>query len=203
MSSDIPSLYCARMTSEPAAEKAAPDPAAQPQTADNGLVDAQPRPRPTGEPAKVTAVRELIEQTLEKLGISYVVDDRSNYVVGVESARVFIVPTWMDDGPTVIRIFAITNLDVPVTADLTGHLLAKNLDFVLGAFALDKDKGAIWFNHNLLGEFAAPDELEAALAAVAHTADGLDDEIKGRFGGRLYTDAPDSAVPPPPTPGYL
>jgi len=162
-----------------------------------------PHPRPAGEPPAVIAARELIEQTLEKLGASYVADERHNYVLGVESARAFVVPAWIEGGPTVIRIFAITNLDVPVTGDLARYLLAKNLEFVLGAFALDVDKGAIWFNHNLLGEFAAPDELEAALMAVANTADGLDDEIKGRFGGRLYTETPASAVPPPPTPGYL
>ena len=49
----------------------------------------------------------------------------------------------------------------------------------------------------------APEEFEATLAAVAETADRYDDEIKERFGGRLYVEAPGLAVPSPPSAGYL
>ena len=164
-----------------------------------------PTPRPEGEPKGVGALRETIEKTLSEGVGGYVVDDRSNYLVGLDSARVFVVPTWIDgdDVVTVARIFAITNLDVPVTAELTSWLLAKNLEFVFGAFALDVEAGAIWFNHNLLGGHLEVPELEAALRAVAQTADRFDDEIKDRFGGRLYIEAPGEAAPTPPTPGYL
>ena len=41
------------------------------------------------------------------------------------------------------------------------------------------------------------------MAAVAHTADQFDDEIKSSFGGRLYVEGPGTAVPSPPAPGYL
>ena len=162
-----------------------------------------PRPRPEGEPPAVLKLRELIETTLGEMVDSYAVDDHGNYVLGLESARVFVVPAWLGEDKTVIRVFAITNLGVPVTADLTKYLLEKNMEFVFGGFALDVDQGAIWFNHNLLGDFAAPEELEATMAAVAHTADQYDDEIKGRFGGRLYVEAPENSVPSPSSPGYL
>jgi hypothetical protein len=49
----------------------------------------------------------------------------------------------------------------------------------------------------------APEEFESSLAAVAQTADRFDNEIKERFGGRLYVEGPSSAVPPPPSHGYL
>jgi hypothetical protein len=162
-----------------------------------------PKPRPPGEPPAVTALRETIETKLALLTGGYGVDPRGSYVLGVESARVFIVPTWLDEKTTVARVFAVTNLGVPVTAELTSYLLAKNLEFVLGCFALDVDEGAVWFNHNLLGEHMTGEELETTLAAVAQTADRLDDEIKSRFGGRLYIEGPDEAVPPPSNPGYL
>jgi hypothetical protein len=166
-----------------------------------------PKPRPKGEPASVTKVRELIEERLSSMFDAYVCDEHSNYVLGMDSARIFVVPTWLDDdgedGPTVIRLFAITNLDVPVTAELTKYLLAANLEFVFGCFALDPEAGAIWFVHNLLGDHTAPEELEASLAAVAQTADRVDNEIKERFGGRLYVEKPDQVIPPPPAPGYL
>jgi hypothetical protein len=165
--------------------------------------EAYPKPRPAGEPEKVVQVRAIIESKLEAMFERYLVDQHGNYVLGLETARVFIVPTWLENGATVVRVFAITNLDVPVTAELTSYLLAKNLDFVFGGFALDVDNGAVWFNHNVLGDFMAAEELEATLSAVAQTANQFDDEIKSRFGGRLYVETPDEAVPTPATPGYL
>jgi hypothetical protein len=161
------------------------------------------KPRPEGEPSAVVKLRELIETTLDGMVDGYACDEHGNYVLGLESARVFIVPAWLDENQTVIRVFAITNLDVPVTAELTRYLLEKNMEFVFGGFALDVENGAVWFNHNLLGDFAAPEQLEATMAAVAHTADQFDDEIKASFGGRLYVEGPGSAVPSPPSPGYL
>ena len=165
--------------------------------------EEHPKPRPDGEPPGVVKLREVVEEQLAKMFERYLVDQQGNYVLGLDSARVYVVPTWLEDDQTVLRIFAITNLDVPVTADLTSYLLAQNLEFVLGAFALDVENGAVWFNHNLLGEFMAPEEFEASLAAVAETANRFDDEIKERFGGRLYVEEPGSTVPTPPSPGYL
>lgn len=162
-----------------------------------------PKPRPEGEPPPVVAVRDMIEAKLAEMFTGYAADEVGNYILGMDSARIFVVPTWIEDETTVIRIFAITNLDVPVTAGLTSWLLTKNLEFVFGAFALDVENGAIWFNHNLLGKSADPEQLEASIAAVAQTADQYDDEIKNQFGGRLYVEAPAASVPTPPTPGYL
>ena len=162
-----------------------------------------PTSRPEGEPPGVVALREKIEKTLSGMVERYAIDEHGSYVLGLQSARVFVVPTWLDNGATVIRVFAITNLDVPVTAELTSWLLQKNLEFVFGAFALDVANGAVWFNHNLLGDHTSAEELEATLAAVADTADRFDDEIKETFGGRLYIETRDQAVPTPATPGYL
>ena len=162
-----------------------------------------PKPRPKGEPEGVVKLREMIEGKLAEMVDRYMTDEHGNYLVGIASARVFVVPTWIENGATIIRVFAITNLDVPVTSELTSYLLQKNLEFVFGGFALDTEAGAIWFNHNLLGDFAHPEQLEATLGAVASTADQFDDEIKSRFGGRLYVDSPDEAIPAPATPGYL
>lgn len=159
--------------------------------------------RPEDEPKLVGELRQRIEKTLSELYEDYVEDESGMYVVGLDTARVFIVPTWLDEETTVIRLFAITNLDVPVTHELSSYLLTKNLEFVFGAFALDVERGAVWFTHNLLGEFTAPEEFEATLAAVAETAAEYDNEIKSTFGGRLYTETPEESVPSPAVPGYL
>jgi Putative bacterial sensory transduction regulator len=190
-------LYCAEMAKKKAETE--PGPATRPTEG----ADKMPKPRPKGEPDKVVEIRGLIEAKLAEMVDLYFTDDHGNYVLGIASARVFIVPTWIESGSTIIRVFAITNLDVPVTPELTQWLLEKNLEFVFGGFALDGKAGAVWFNHNMLGDFAHPEQLEATLAAVAQTADQYDDEIKERFGGRLYVETPDESVPIPDTPGYL
>lgn len=165
---------------------------------------ANPKPRPAGEPEGVAKLRDMIESVLGEIGGgSYGVDENGSYVVALESARVFVVPAWLEDQTTVARVFAVTNLGVPVTAELTSYLLQKNLEFVFGAFALDVDEGAVWFNHNLLGEHMTPAELETTVGAVASTADRHDDEIKSRFGGRLYIESPEEDLPAPTMPGYL
>lgn len=169
--------------------------------AENG--DAHPKPRPEGEPEAVVKLRALIESKLAEMLDRYYVDPKGSYVFGLDTARVFVVPAWLKNEATVVRVFAITNLDVPVTAELSSFLLAKNLEFVLGGFALDADHGAVWFNHNLIGEFLQPEELEATLAAVAETANQMDDEIKQKFGGRLYSEEPKESISPPEAPGYL
>ena len=162
------------------------------------------KPRPAGEPEGVAKLRDMIESALANMsGGGYGVDENGSYVLGLESARVFVVPAWLEDKTTVARVFAVTNLGVPVTAELTSYLLQKNLEFVFGGFALNVDEGAVWFNHNLLGEHMTSAELEATVGAVASTADRYDDEIKSRFGGRLYIESPEDDMPAPTMPGYL
>jgi type III secretion system-like peptide-binding chaperone len=188
-----------------AAPPPAPPPPAPPGTGGpepGATAEALPKPRPPGEPANIVKLREMIEAELVKL-VDFYAEQDGSYVIGYQSARVFVVPAWLQGGATVIRIFSITNLDVPVSGELATFLMTKNLDFVAGAFALDAAAGAVWFNHNLLGEYVMPEELQAAIVMVAETADEYDDQIKAQFGGRLYIESPDDAIAPPSTPGYL
>lgn len=164
--------------------------------------DKHPKPRPEGEPEAVLKIRELIEDELAKL-VDVYWEQGGSYVLAYQSARVWVVPAWLESGATVIRVFSITNMGVEVSEELTSYLITKNLDFLAGAFALDQDAGAVWFNHNLLGEFVMPDELQATIVMISETADKFDDEIKAKFGGRLYSEGPEESIPPPHTPGYL
>ncbi|HVF52876.1 MAG TPA: hypothetical protein VNC78_04630 [Actinomycetota bacterium] len=187
----------------PPAPEAASPPASPPAASSPSEAEAKhPKPRPPGEPAEIVELRELIEAELAKLVEMYGAHGGS-YLLGFQSARVFVVPAALESGATVIRVFAITNVDVPVSAGLNEYLVTKNLDFVCGSFALDAEHGAVWFNHNLLGKFAQPEELQATIVMIAETADRFDDEIKSTFGGRLYAESPDQAIAPPNTPGYL
>jgi hypothetical protein len=49
-------------------------------------------------------------------------------------------------------------------------------------------KRFVIMTHNLLGDYLDEGELSAAMYAVLNTADKLDDELQGRFGGKRLAD---------------
>ena len=55
----------------------------------------------------------------------------------------------------------------------------------------EEDSGTCFafYDHALLGDNLDPAELANAVVNVALTADGLDDEVVERFGGKRYSDA--------------
>ncbi|MBM4437680.1 MAG: YbjN domain-containing protein [Actinobacteria bacterium] len=138
----------------------------------------------------VDELRGVLESYLNEHFGAYHVDDEGDFFIEYESARVFVCPrTWSGEGQshTVVQLFSVTNVDVPVTDELTRFLATQNLNLLFGHFALRDDQ--VWFGHTLLGDFLDADELVTALSTVARTANRYDEEIKERFGGRLYTEA--------------
>jgi hypothetical protein len=140
----------------------------------------------------VGALREKLEGYLAEHFGTYVVDRDGDFHVDYESARVFVCPRDWQGKRTVVSIFSVTNVDVPITEELTHFLVAENLSLLFGHFALrdaeNEPLGDVWFAHTLLGDFLDADELVTALSSVARTANKYDDIIKARFGGRLYTE---------------
>jgi hypothetical protein len=115
-----------------------------------------------------------------------------------------IAPRATPDAQIVIRVFAITNVDVGVTPDLGLFLARLNFDLMFGRFALDAEHRAIWFDESLLGEHFREEELRFAIRMVSSTADGWDDRLKQMFGGMTYQEAltgPTAQAAPPTKPG--
>lgn len=106
-----------------------------------------------------------------------------------DSARVFVCPrVWVDDR-TIVRIFAITNVALPLTPALTSWLVRTNFRLTFGHFAYDAETQRVWFIHNLLGDFLDEDELVTAVQMVAQQADEHDDVIRDVFGGRRFIES--------------
>jgi len=139
----------------------------------------------------IQELRGTLESYLNEHFGHYNVDPEGDFVVEYESARVYICPrTWSDNGDhTVVQLFSVTNVEVPITKELTDFLSTENLSLLFGHFALHDKEREVWFGHTLLGDFLDPEELVTALSAVARAANKYDDLIKERFGGRLYTEA--------------
>ena len=117
------------------------------------------------------------------------------YSIKVGSTAVHIsVHKWRerDDGTisTVIGLWAPIAREIPPSPDL--FRWAATTEHTFGAIHVNElDDGTCLasFDHALLGDYLDPDELANAVAAVALTADELDDEAVQRFGGKRYSDA--------------
>ena len=102
-----------------------------------------------------------------------------------ESTRVYVAPRGGLGAPPIVRVFAITNVGVPMTPELGLFLSRLNFSLAFGRFAVDVEHQAVWFDETLLGEHITDDELRFTIDVVAQTADEWDDRIAQMFGGSV------------------
>ncbi|MEX2644844.1 MAG: hypothetical protein WD249_01150 [Gaiellaceae bacterium] len=138
--------------------------------------------------APVDVLRGTISRYLQESFGSYDVDADGDFALRRGSTVTWIRPLPWADGQTIVRIWAITNLDVRVDGELTRFLATESGRFVFGGFHLDEERRAVLFGHTLLGDFLSRKELADAVEAVGSTADHYDDQIKARFGGRIFAE---------------
>lgn len=166
-----------------------------------------PGRRSTGAEADLDAARARAEAVLRQMFPEVQELPDGGYAVDAGSVRVF-VQTRLVEAAVMVRVFAITNIGVPLDTGLAPFLLALNYNLALGRFSVDAENSAVWFDHVVTGEELDDGTLARAIGAVASTADRFDDEIKARFGGRTFREegSPvEQAAPRPPgmAGGYL
>ena len=144
-----------------------------------------PGRRASGAETDLATTRARVEPVLAAMFTEYSTLDNGAFAVDTGSARVFVEVRLVDTSP-VVRVFAITNLDVPLDGGLPAHLLALNFSMAFGRFSLDTEHRAVWCDHVLASDDLDDSSLARAITAVASTADRHDDEIKARFGGRTF-----------------
>jgi hypothetical protein len=136
---------------------------------------------------KLAFVRERVERILsDVIGKTPERDADGDFVLPIADVRVTVAPRALPGGPVVVRVFAVTNVNVPVTPDLGIFLARLNFSMMFGRFALDVEHSAIWFDETLLGEQFSDEELRFAVKVVSGTADEWDDRLKQMFGGATY-----------------
>jgi hypothetical protein len=145
-----------------------------------------PGRRTSGAEADLGAAKARVESVLGQMfpGGPTTLPD-GGYAVDAGSVRVFVNVRPVD-ASVLVRVFAITNVDVQVDGDLPRFLLGLNFSLALGRFSLDAGKRAVWFDHVLTADQLDDGTLARTVAAVASTADKYDDELKERFGGRTF-----------------
>ena len=120
------------------------------------------------------------------------VDADGDYALKLGSVEVFVSPLALPNMLPVVRVFAITNVEVNLTAELGLFLSRANFALMFGRFALDTDHRAVWFSETLLGEAFSDEELRFTVAMVAETADEWDDRIAEMFGGTSAHGSPEA-----------
>jgi len=137
---------------------------------------------------RLAAVRQRIETVLAEMAEGRLPDrdDDGDYVLPLGDVHVTIAPRAAPNGPIVVRVFAITNVEVTVAPELGLFLARLNFGLMFGRFALDAEHRAIWFDETLLGDQFSDEELRFAIQVVASTADEWDDRLKQMFGGSTH-----------------
>jgi hypothetical protein len=159
-------------------------------------------PRRTGVFVDPEDLRDYVGGLLRAILGGYEVDAFGNYTFVHEGARVFVTVGGSPIGPQV-GVFSVTNLELDLTPQLGQFLLTTNHRLGFGSFSYDPQNNAVWLRHALLGTTLDGPELQAAVAAIASTAAAMDHEIRERFGGRTFTEAPSEVQRRmgPPDPG--
>ena len=136
----------------------------------------------------VEATRERVRQMLAESSGGADVLPGGELTFLFESVQVFLNVLDVGENMPVVNVFAVTNVEVPPSPQLYRFVATKANDWVFGHLgAREEQRGVtIMFRHTLLGEYLDRDELAHAVHAVATTADGLDNEIKRQFGGKLF-----------------
>lgn len=141
-------------------------------------------------------VRKKVQRILtDELG-RVEIDRDGDYVLHHESAVVFVSLREMGDKPdsnVVVRAFSPLVVDVPLTADVYKWVATEGQQFFFGHCQLLEDDdnpklGRILFGYSIVGNDLDPNELLNLVFVAMVTGNQLDNMLKDKFGGQLFSD---------------
>lgn len=134
-------------------------------------------------------------------------DDDGDLSIPYESTNIFISCGELDQSSaelnefrrdneistTIVNVWALVLREVKGTPELFKWVATEGQTFDYGRFKVSEmpdspGKYAVIFEHNLAGDTLDAGELKGTLAAVGFVADGEDDNLKARFGGKTVED---------------
>jgi hypothetical protein len=140
------------------------------------------------ESIALQALRVKLEEYLPDLFGSYRVDQSRDYSVEIGEVVVYLAPKAWTEESAIVTLFTYTNEEVAVSYDTLATLNALNTRLTFGTYVLDERARLVIFEHSLLGDHMDPEELRAAVYAVAGGAFFYAEEIRDVGGGRLWTE---------------
>ena len=142
-----------------------------------------------GEPIAVRALRVKLEAYLGDLPGGYRRQESGAYAVRVGDADVYVSPAAWTEDSAVVTLFSYTNEEVAVSFETLATLNRLNSKLTFGNYVLDERTRFVAFEHALLGDYLDPEELRAAVYAVAGGAMFYAEEIRKAGGGRVWAEA--------------
>ena len=136
----------------------------------------------------VTITDRRVKRFLDERFGGFDHDPSWGYHGGFGSARVFVDVLPVLEESTAVRASSPVLSDVDLGDELALELLRLASERPFGAYSYVPSRREVWFEHVILGDDLDRIELESAIEVVADTADGHDDQLAQRFGGRRYAD---------------
>jgi hypothetical protein len=126
----------------------------------------------------------------KKLG-SVEVGRSDEFIVRHGSAVLFVnVSKGFGNDGTVVQLLVPLVTDVPVTDELFRFVATEGQGYMIGTLRanVNDDQKTAWMSlgYCLIGDDLDESELIHATGALVTTADDLDNELRERFGGKLY-----------------
>jgi hypothetical protein len=144
-----------------------------------------PPERPLDTCPELAALRTRTEAFLRQAVSEFApVGDR--FEVPYRGTRLIVHPIAWTKGRTLLRFIAPVVMGVQPGPELHARLSELNNTTIFGKFYVMD--GAVWLEHNLLGESLDWEQFRAVLASVAHHADHLDEQLIAEFGGHRWSD---------------
>jgi hypothetical protein len=139
--------------------------------------------------ADLTPIRERVAEILALDPHPTFRDEQGDSYAHVGSTTVFLTAIEAFEAHPAVDVWAPVLQDVPLTPALYREVAESR--FLFGRLAVERqgETGQVIFVHALLADHLSPPALFNALGAVASTADGLDEELQARHGGRRFADS--------------
>lgn len=135
----------------------------------------------------VAETRDKVQRILTKNLNAVQIDEDGDYRIRYGSTACFISVSDWGDGDTLVKLNALILSDIPTNPEVYRWAATEGQNYFFGSTAvIEQGQGTLGllFSHTLLGTYLDEGELMTALGGIVTTADKLDDELKGRFGGR-------------------
>jgi|GEM_PF-550816 len=171
----------------------APPPPAPPATSPESAPTGPPQgASPADQPnIPLLVLKDKVQRYLSDMGVVVEVLQDGDFSFRYGSARVFI-SCWTRPGSdrTMVTITAPVLIGCKATPELYEHVALHGSEWIYGHLSLQKTQAEgevnVLFSHILMGDFLDPEELKQSVGALVTSADGLDDELQARFGGKRF-----------------
>jgi len=142
-------------------------------------------------------VRKKVQRILTDMIGRVEIDRDGDYVLHHESAVVFVSLREMSDKPDtniVINAYCPMVINVPLTPEVYKWVATEGQHYFFGRcqiFENDDNKklGRILFGYSIVGNDLDPNELENLIFLTMSTGNQLDDMLKDKFGGKLFSES--------------